>query len=111
MSIWKKLFGGGKTPSPTKEATAKNSPGKIHGLFDVAKLTELARGQRCLMCGGAMQKQQFCLSCSSGHEKLSFFAFDNSYCTQSKQVADALAGMGCRVEKVNDREQWNIFAP
>jgi hypothetical protein len=128
MSFWKKLFGG-KTPGPPKQtqanwdtaatptppppklALAKNNPGRIHGLFNVATMTELASGRRCLMCGGQMQRSGsgFSLKCSTGHEQLAFFAFDNSYCTQSKRVAEALPGRGCRVEKAQDGERWSIF--
>jgi hypothetical protein len=100
-------------PPPPEPAPAKNSLGKVHGLFDVTKLTELASGRRCLMCGEAMQisGSGFSLKCSAGHEQLAFFAFDNSYCTKSKKVAEALAGRGCRVVKAEDRELWNIFVP
>jgi hypothetical protein len=83
---------------------------KITGLFDVAKLTELAQGRKCLMCGGEMRKEQFSLTCSQGHDRLDYFAFDNSYCTFSKSVADSFSEGGCKVQKVAGKEQWNIFA-
>lgn len=82
-------------------------------LFDVAKLTQLAGEKQCLICGGAMQRtiSGFSLECSAGHEKLAYFAFDSSYCTQSKRIADSLGASSCRVTKAEGREQWNIFAP
>jgi hypothetical protein len=102
--------------SPGKKMTASqelkaNPPAETYGLFDVAKLTELAGAKKCLMCGAAMQKSGsgFSLACSSGHEEIHYFAFDSSYATNSKEVVDALAGRGCRVQKVEGREQWNIF--
>lgn len=95
----------------SKPVLAKDSPGKIHGIFDIAKLTELASGRRCLVCGGVMHisGSGYALRCSAGHEELAFFAFDNSYCTQSAKIAEALASKGCRVVKAEDREQWSIF--
>jgi ankyrin repeat protein len=97
-----------KGGAPSDQAAV---PTRIHGLFDVAKLTELARSNKCLMCGASMQKSAsgFSLTCGSGHEEIHYFAFDNSYATQSKQVADDLAAKGCRVQKAEGREQWNIF--
>jgi ankyrin repeat protein len=98
-------------PDAVSQEPKTNAPAKIHGMFDVAKLTELAAANRCLMCGAAMRKSGsgFSLTCSSGHEEIHYFAFDNSYATKSKQVVDALAGRGCRVQKAEGREQWNIF--
>ncbi|MGB7758541.1 MAG: HEAT repeat domain-containing protein [Bryobacteraceae bacterium] len=97
----------GRSGAARKESAI---PATVHGIFDLATLTELAGAKRCLMCGGEMQKQQFSLTCSNGHEKLNYFAFDNSYATQSKALADLLAARGYRVQKAEDRAQWNIFA-
>jgi ankyrin repeat protein len=65
----------------------------------------------CPVCGTSMREEgaPLTLSCSDGHDRLSFFSFDNSYATLSTTVASLLAKRGYQVVKSGEGDHYNII--
>ncbi|MGA2135637.1 MAG: ankyrin repeat domain-containing protein [Bryobacteraceae bacterium] len=65
----------------------------------------------CPVCGGQMiGGAPLTLSCSGGHDKISYYLFDDSFATLSSSIASLLKTKGYGVEKSTGGNHFNIHA-